>query len=330
MKKRIFIWCSDTNKQSGEGILANKFIKDLKKFNPELNLIIRNISPKKKMILKKIFGKISDRLIIPMYGVINLWLIYLLKKNVKICFVNYLPLWNFLIFILLPPKTILGPVTGGGKILKGSFYNFLLRKIILNIFYEISIKFINLRYKKILFSTDLLKDKFKSFNKVYDNYVLKDFKYKDLKKKRVYDFVVYLRDHKNKRTDLIIRLINRLVDQYKIVTIGKIINHKKIKNLKKINRKKLFFILQQTKYSFLSAENKYSFYSLDCLSNGVHVFYNKDDMPLKQTKRNMTALNYNNFENFLKIVKKKLDKSYSKPSKIKFDKNEKFSLYFKV
>ena len=166
MKKKIFIWCSDTDEQSGEGILANKFIKDLKKYNPELNPIIRNISPKKKMILKKIFGEISDRIIIPMYGVINLWLIYLLKKNVKICFVNYLPLWNFLIFILLPPKTILGPVTGGGKILKGSFFNFLLRKIILNIFYEISIKFIHLRFKKILFLNYIFKNKFKSFNKV--------------------------------------------------------------------------------------------------------------------------------------------------------------------
>ena len=330
MKKNFFIWCSDIDKLSGEGILANKFIKDLKKYNPELNFIIKNISQKKTMFLRKIFGKISDRLIIPMCGVITLWLIYIFKKNMKICFVNYLPLWNFLIFIFLPPKTILGPVTGGGKVLKGSFYNFLLRKIILNIFYEISIKFINLRYKKILFSTDLLKDKFKSLNKVYDNYVLKDFKYKDLKKKRIYDLVVYLRGHKNKRTDLIIRLLNRLGDQYKIATIGKTVNHKKIKNFKKISRKKLFFVLQKTKYSFLSPENKYSFYSLDCLSNGVHVFYNKDDTPLKQTRNNMTALDYNNFKTFLKIVKKKLDKSYSKPKKIKFDKNEKFLSYFKV
>ena len=31
-------------------------------------------------------------------------------------YLNYLPLWNFLIFILLPPKTLLGPITGGSQI----------------------------------------------------------------------------------------------------------------------------------------------------------------------------------------------------------------------
>ena len=103
-----------------------------------------------------------------------------------------------MIFILLPPKTILGPVTGGGKILSGSLYDFVLRKILLNFFYEISILFINIRYKKILFSTELLKSKFKSLNNVYYNYVLKDFKYKDLNQKRVYDIIFYIRRHRNK------------------------------------------------------------------------------------------------------------------------------------
>ena len=80
----------------------------------------------------------------------------------------------------------------------------------------------------------------------------------------------------------------------------------------------------------MSPENKYSFFALDCLSNGVHVFYNKDDIPLKQMKVNMTPLNYNNPKNFLKIIKRKLDKSWSKPKKIKLYKEENFSSYFKI
>ena len=159
MKRKIYIWCSDKDELTGEGILANKFINDLKKYNPKIKIIIKNLPQKKLILLRKIFGKITDRIIVPIYGVIILWILHIFKKNKEICFVNYLPLWNFLIFILLPPKTILGPITGGGKILNETFYNFFLRKILLNIFCEISIRIVNLRYKKTLFATDLLKSK---------------------------------------------------------------------------------------------------------------------------------------------------------------------------
>ena len=53
---------------------------------------------------------------------VNYIMLRFISKNKEICYINYLPLWNFLIFILLPPKTILGPVTGG-KILSGSLYD---------------------------------------------------------------------------------------------------------------------------------------------------------------------------------------------------------------
>ena len=38
---------------------------------------------------------------------------------------NYLPLWNPLLFILMPPNTILGPITGGSKFLKKPLSYFL-------------------------------------------------------------------------------------------------------------------------------------------------------------------------------------------------------------
>ena len=79
MKKKIFVWCSDVDKFTGEGILANKFINDLKKFNPKLKLIVK-IYPQKNNIVKKNFGKITDRLIVPLYGLIVLWHIFIFKK----------------------------------------------------------------------------------------------------------------------------------------------------------------------------------------------------------------------------------------------------------
>ena len=81
-------------------------------------------------------------------------------------------------------------------------------------------------------------------------------------------------------------------------------NLNKIKNLGKIN-KKIIFLLQKTKYSFLSPENKYSLYSIDCLSNGVKVFI-IEMIFLTKTNSNMIPANYNNFDLLLKVIKKKI------------------------
>ena len=56
LKNNIYIWCSDYNPNSGEGILANKFVNDLKNYNKNYNYKI--IKPKTKIfkylrILKK-------------------------------------------------------------------------------------------------------------------------------------------------------------------------------------------------------------------------------------------------------------------------------------
>ena len=46
-----------------------------------------------------------------------------LKGN-KTCYVNYLPMWNFLVFLILPPSTLLGPITGGAHNVTNSILNF--------------------------------------------------------------------------------------------------------------------------------------------------------------------------------------------------------------
>ena len=55
-----------------------------------------------------------------------------LKKK-KVCYINYLPLWNFN-FLFLFPNTLLGPITGGAKfnksnnILRGYFSHLIFYK----------------------------------------------------------------------------------------------------------------------------------------------------------------------------------------------------------
>ena len=94
-------WSCDFKKCSGEGQLARKFIKILYK-----NKNVRIQHPQFRFYLSDYIYQI--------YGIIILW--YYFFKGAKIIFINYLPLWNFLIFLLSPPKTTFGPITGSKQI----------------------------------------------------------------------------------------------------------------------------------------------------------------------------------------------------------------------
>ena len=164
-KNKIFYWANSELKNDGEGILANNFLFFLKNNFKDSSLI--SINKIKLKNNQSIFAKY----ILPFYGVILLWGYHL--KNEKISYINYLPAWNFLLILLLPPKTIIGPVTGS---INRKNWNFFL---IFSSF--IGIKFLLLKYKKIIFSHDF----FKSFiprNKIkncFFNFLLFNFKKKN-------------------------------------------------------------------------------------------------------------------------------------------------------
>ena len=91
---------------------------------------------------------LNYKYISPYIGVISCWKYYL-KGNV-VGYINFLPLWNFVIFFLLPPKTILGPITGGALYNKSNKINYLIRSIFFPIFYRLSEFALNLRFKNKL------------------------------------------------------------------------------------------------------------------------------------------------------------------------------------
>ena len=142
IKYNIFVWSSDYENFTGEGLLARCFVENYFKNKGTIKIISNNsdyILKKKYSFLKKkkYFNTFLTKYLYPFYGVILVWYYHL--KGKQTCYVNYLPLWNFLIFILLPKETILGPITG--NIYKDNFYNLntFFRKIIFPIFYFISL-----------------------------------------------------------------------------------------------------------------------------------------------------------------------------------------------
>ena len=263
-KNKIFYWANSELKNDGEGILANNFLFLLKNNFKNSSLIsINKIKLKNK---QSIFAKY----ILPFYGVILLWRYYL--KNKKISYINYLPAWNFLLILLLPPRTIIGPVTGSINRKNWNFFT--------TVSSYIGVKFLLIKYKKIIFSHDF----FKSFipsNKIkncFFNFLLFNFKKKINKKKKKYDFIFYIRRHNNKGNQFFIDLIKILSEKnYKICVIGEKINIKKNITYKGfVTRKKSLNLISDSKYSLGSFENLFSFFVLDCLSNNLKVFFNNN------------------------------------------------------
>ena len=190
-KNKIYYWANSVSKNDGEGILANNYLILLKRNFKNHSLINLNRYKNRENFIFKY--------ILPFYGVFLLWKYSL--KNKKISYINYLPVWNFLLPLLLPSSTIMGPVTGSINRKNLSF--------LLKIFSIIGIKILLYKYKKIIFSHDFFKVLIPK-NKIkncYFNFLLFNFKLNKTKKKKKFDFIFYLREHENKGNNFILELI---------------------------------------------------------------------------------------------------------------------------
>jgi hypothetical protein len=323
--QKIYYWASDLRKNSGEGILANLFISDIKK--KFKNFTLTNINKSNQN-----YNSLYNRYFINLLGALKLWKYYL--EGHRTAYINYLPIWNFLIFLIIPPKTIIGPITGSIIYNKKSLLNVFLRGLLIKIFIKISLLLIFLRLKKILFSTELLKKiiKKKRLNNVYFNYVTKAFQsFLKRKIKKNIDFLIYYRTHINKDNSFIDYFIKNISEKkFKIFVIGDKIISNKVKNCGYKSRDAVKQLLLKTKFTFGSTENLYTLFVLDAISKDVTIFYDKN---LRSFNR---EINYNkivpiNFENkkeTLKYILKYILKTKINKKK-NFFKRKNYNEYFR-
>ena len=92
--KKIYYWSGDLQENSGEGILARHFLKLLKNKYTNYKFIKLNKFKKK--------NNLFYNYILPFWGILKIWK-YHYKGN-KSCYINYLPIWNFLIFLLFAQR----------------------------------------------------------------------------------------------------------------------------------------------------------------------------------------------------------------------------------
>ena len=300
------IWVSDCSLTSGEGILANKFIDILYKKKKFQNALVKSFENEFYYSKKDIKNSLSiknnfiHKYIAPFYGV------YFLSKyasSKRIIYVNYLPLWNFFIFLLLPKKTILGPITGGSYDGPVSNINLFIRKYIFPFFYRISLKIIYKKYNNLLFSTELCKkyvDK-KFYKRTLFNFVFIFFKRTYKKKKIKYDVVFYNRNHPLKKTTILLKILVNLKNKFNVYIFGDYLS--KFKNFGFISKNKVLDLLNKTRIAFSSSENLYSLFSLDCLNNRVFIFFDKTThVNLKYKSKYFIPVNYANVETVKKEI----------------------------
>ena len=302
-KKEIYLWACDVDKSRGEGILANLFIKDLKKYTKK-KLIID--SPKTDK--KKINFSLYKNYITPFVGILKIWKNYLIGRDT--CYVNFLPIWNFLIFFLLPPRTILGPITGSHYSGSRNDFNSLVRKYLLPILSYISIKILFYRSKFILFSTKNLESKIpiQMKQKSFFNFAATTIKIKNIKNNsKVYDIFFYYRKYSMHNPSFQKKLIGFLSNyNYKIVVAGDRCDVKNVIELGFVPRYKVRSFLKKTKISLNEEANFLSLFTIDSLESGCVVICNKKTINSNNlfNQKSVIPTNYLiSRKNFLEIKK---------------------------
>ena len=293
----IYCWACDIGTNRGEGRLGQKFL--INEFDDSSNFYIKTLDKKifsnkenfqKKLpVEKKINLNIIESYFAPIFGIFWLWYKYLSGK--KICYINFMPLWNTFLIVFLPPKTILGPITG--SIYNGKVFNIktFLRKYLVPILYSINSHLIILRKRNLILSTNLLKKYFKNKNnlKLKYNYILRDIKLKDYNNSKKIDLAIYYRKYDTKNNIFFSKIIEYFSNQkkYNFVYFGNQCQNFKENFKGHIENKEVDSILHNTKFSIISEENFQSLFSLECIINHVNLFYD----PSKMDKNHLTINN---------------------------------------
>jgi hypothetical protein len=287
------VWACDYSDSTGEGKLAQLFIK---KFN---------LKKKFRVIINK--KQNFNKYLSPIIGIFFCWIKSAKKQNT--CYLNYLPFWNFLIFMLLPNQTILGPITGGANFAKKKNINYFIRSKLFPIFYNISEFFLKKRNVRKIFSTDLLKKYLSKdlINQAKFNFIFSAYKKRKVIKKDI-EFLVYYRKHNNKINLFQYDTIRKLLSfNIKVKIVGDRLNLKGVKNMGFQTNKMISKLQARSMYTINSEESVYTFFTIECLSNNMKVLIDpKYKRIVKFKKKKFIFINFKkitNLSSYKKIIK---------------------------
>jgi hypothetical protein len=311
----LYCWACDFSEDRGEGILARHYainLSRIKKISICVNTPSVNYQVYKNNIIKinshereyrNLNFNFFQNYFYPFLGIFFLW-VHFFKKH-KVCYLNFLPLWNIFIFYLSPPKTHFGPITGFVYNNKINSIKSFLRKYLNNLLFKINLKIIFLRQRNYYFSTELLKDVIdKKYQKrIIFNYLLNLIKLKKNNYKKNIDILIYNRNYfvKNnlERNKLLSILIN---NNFNVSVVGDFLYIEGVRNYGFIKRKKVISLLNRTRFIINSGENPYNIYTIDAYNSGSQIIY-EDKFKGKIKFFNRGKIHFVNFSDKKKILK---------------------------
>jgi hypothetical protein len=201
--------------------------------------------------------------------------------------------------MLLPAKTILGPITGSDAKNNINSIKQIVRYILLPLLIFFSKKIIKKKFRNIIFSTNLIKKinlihYIKNFSLIYlssKNNRRKVFK--DI------DLVYYFRHHSNKFLKEEIYLLHKLIKlKFKILFCGDSLNEfskLNINSLGYVSEAKLSTLLDRCKFVIAPLENPHSFFVQKSILSNVHIIFRKSQMKfIKNIYKSYSVIDFDN------------------------------------
>lgn len=304
--KNYYIWACDFSESSGEGVLAREYLyfflkrKKISRAKIETPYGYYKFKMDQFKQSKKNFflmNSFFNKYITPFIGVYKLCVNSNLSGS-RTIYINFLPIWNFILFLIIPKRTIIGPITGSDYYIKTNNINNKIRKFFFPLFNFIS-KSIIKNKNKIIFSTNLVNynhpNAIKNFQLIY--FLNRKVSNKKVKKK--IDYLFYYRNHPNKNQKNFFKFLKIMKDNGNTIKIcGDMLDDFKNENLGFLKKKKLNKLLSETKFIIASSENPISFFVQQAILNNVSIIFDTQNKDLvKRYYENYNLFNFSTINN---------------------------------
>ena len=286
MRNIIIVLACDFRNYGGEGVLAREFLKKISYQNKQTTYQV--ISPSIKSYLqagkfvneiefnnKVNYESLFHKYILPIIYISKAT--FILRKH-KVLYLNYIPLWNFLIFLIKGRNVDLGQIVSSENDIRFKLsFNNIVRNFFFPLFEKLTFFIIKKKkIKNLVCATPITFEKFKKYeaNAIDGLFLPKLNKSLNLINEKLYDFCIYYRDHPTRYPLHTLGLINYLSKKHKIAVIGNLKYKTKNKNIvlkSNLSREEALKVLKHSNTFINVGDNGYSLMSREAIILGVEL-----------------------------------------------------------